>query len=211
MLNTYIKNRGLTQTLVHNNNQNKFNEINWDADYDGNIANISLDSNTDGNKKHFDITLNNDDLASILNVPSVSMPIDKRLQMDFKSPTFRHDPDVFKIALPTPELTPIKPQYLSEQFQTPMSMSSVDQLIKDSKHASYLSSPLPNEELIIPISIDEKTMDNYILTPRRHHKHKKTHKTYRAYKKLKSSPKSKAKTKSKPKSKPKSSKSFSLF
>ena len=35
MLNTYIKNRGITQTLINNNNQKQFNQINWDADYAG--------------------------------------------------------------------------------------------------------------------------------------------------------------------------------
>lgn len=205
MLNTYIKNRGLTQTIIHDNNQNKFNQTNWDADYDGNIANISVTSNTDGNQKHFNTSLDNHDLATLLNVPSVGMPIDKRLQMDFKHPTFRHDPNIIKIELPdvnTPQLMPLKPQYHDESDI--QDFSSVEDLIEPSKNYSYLSSPLPNEELIVPISISEKAM-----TPRRHHKHKKTHKTYRVYKKNKSL--SKQKPKPKPKSKSKSSRSSKLF
>ena len=205
MLNTYIKNRGLTQTIVHHNNQNKFNEINWDADYDGNIANISVTSNTDGNEKQFNATLDNQDLATLLNIPSVGVPIDKRLQMDFNARNFRNDPDIFKIQLPnikTPELISIKPQYLSEEPDRKLSMQD---LIQSSKDSNYLSSPLSNEELIVPISINEKATSS----SRRKHKHKKTHKTYRAYKKNKSS--SKSKPKSKPKSKSKSSKSFTLF
>jgi hypothetical protein len=212
MLNTYIKNRGLTQTILHDNNGNQFNETNWDADYDGNIANLSFTSNTDGNKQHFDVKLNNDDLASILNVPSVGMPIDKRLQMDFKNPTFRHDPDILKIELPefqTPELSPIKPSYVVDEPLTIPSKMSIEDLIQPPNAKSYLSSPLPNEELIVPITIDENTLHNYTLTPRRQHRHKKTHKTYRAYKKPKSSSKSKTKSKSKPKSK--ATKSFTLF
>jgi hypothetical protein len=51
----------------------------------------------------------------------------------------------------------------------------------------YLSSPLPNEELIVPVSINNKTSHNYSLTPRKRHKQKKTHKTYKVYKKRKSS------------------------
>ena len=43
MLNTFIKNRGTTKTIIHNNNDNNVNEINWDADYDGDVANISMD------------------------------------------------------------------------------------------------------------------------------------------------------------------------
>ena len=68
MLNTYIKNRGMTQTIIHNNNQNHFNEIDWDADYDGNNANISVTATTDGNKQHFDVKLDNEDLANLLSI-----------------------------------------------------------------------------------------------------------------------------------------------
>jgi hypothetical protein len=49
MLDTYIKNRGSTKTIIHYNNRNKVSLIKWDADYDGNEANISLDLNN--NKK----------------------------------------------------------------------------------------------------------------------------------------------------------------
>lgn len=208
MLNTYIKNRGLTQTLVHNNGNNRFNQIDWDADYDGNIANISVTSNTDGNKKHFDVSLDNQDLASILNVPSINMPLDKRLHNDFITPTFRHDPSVYHIELHTPEFQPKKPSYMVEEPITSSdSKSDLQELIRSSKPTSYLSSPLPNEELIVPITIDEKTLDKYSLTPRKRHKHKKTHKTYKVYKKPKSAPNSKSKSKT---SRNKS-KSFSLF
>ena len=57
MLNTYIKNRGTTKTIVHNNNSNHINQMNWDADYDGDVANISVNTNTDGIREHFDIML----------------------------------------------------------------------------------------------------------------------------------------------------------
>lgn len=84
MLNTYIKNKGITQTLISNgNNENHFNQINWDADYDGEFANISLTSNTDGNNNYTEFKLDNEDLAKILNMQSVNMPIHKRLQNDF--------------------------------------------------------------------------------------------------------------------------------
>ena len=68
MLDTYVKNRGSTKTFIHNNNHSDVNEINWDADYDGNYANISLDLNQNGLTKHFDIKLNNNDLACQLRI-----------------------------------------------------------------------------------------------------------------------------------------------
>lgn len=83
MLNTYIKNRGITQTIIQDNGNSHINELNWNADYDGDIAKISLDSNTNGNKEHYVLKLNNEDLANMLNAPSVNTPIHKRLEMDF--------------------------------------------------------------------------------------------------------------------------------
>jgi hypothetical protein len=34
MFNNFIQNRGIAQTMVHKNNHNEFNELNWDANYD---------------------------------------------------------------------------------------------------------------------------------------------------------------------------------
>ena len=97
MLNTYIKNRGITQTLVNNNCQKQFNQTNWDADYDGQVANISVTSNTDGNENHFAVQLDNEDLANILGISSVNIPLHKRLEMDFDESLLRPD---MRIELP---------------------------------------------------------------------------------------------------------------
>jgi hypothetical protein len=97
MLDTYIKNRGVTKTIIHDNNHNSINEINWDADYDGNVANISIDLTDNGRHGHYNVTLDNNDLANILNVPSVTLPIDKRLKRDFKQNTFRHDHNLYQV------------------------------------------------------------------------------------------------------------------
>jgi hypothetical protein len=220
MLNTYIKNRGITQTLVNNNNQKQFNQINWDADYDGQNANISFTSDTDGNKNHFDIKLDNEDLANMLNIPSISTPIHKRLQMDFDDDSFRREPQLLQIEIPdlkTPRVSPRKPSYLVEEPQT--EEESIEKLLESITPNSYLSSPLPDEELIAPISIADKTSNRYTLTPHKRHKRPKTHKTYKVYKKPKSSStiraagikKSRSKHKSKSHSKSKTSKLYSLF
>ena len=205
MLNTYIKNRGLTQTIVHKNNQNQFNEINWDAIYDGNNANISVNSNKNGRQNNFNISLDNQDLANILNIPSVNTPIHKRLQMDFENPVFKHDPNIYQIQLPPPNMNQ---QMFAEANPIQSSFEpSFEPSYENLLQTNHLSSPLSNEEFIIPLTIDEKLQD------KRHHKHKKTHKkthkTYKVYKKVKSSfPKSKSKSKSR---KSKKSSSYSLF
>jgi hypothetical protein len=186
MLNNYIKNRGVTQILVNNNKKPQFNQINWDADYDGQIANISVTSNMDGKKKHFDIKLDNEDLANMLTIPSINTPIDKRLQMDFHE-SFRQQPknlqmEMAEIEMPqiiNPKFSPIKPSSRADE-------QTIQQLLQSIKPNSYLSSPLPNEELIVPISIDDKTINKYTLTPHKRHRRAKTHKTYKVYKKPKS-------------------------
>jgi len=215
MLNTYIKNRGITQTLINNNNQKQFNQINWDADYDGQTANISFTSDTDGNKKYFDIQLDNEDLANILSIPSETTPIDKRLQMDFNTPSFRREPQFLQIEIPdikTPNVHPRKPSYLVDDPKP--HEETIQELVQSIKPNRYLSSPLPEEELIIPITIDNKTIDNYTLTPHKRHRRAKTHKTYKVYKKPKSySIKARGikKLKSKSKTKSKTSKFYTLF
>jgi len=194
MLNTYIKNRGTTQTIIHNNNENHFNELEWDADYDGNNANIAVTTSTDGKKQHIDVKLDNVDLANLLSISGVDIPLHKRLKKDFKGLTL--DPDVYKIELPPP--TPIKPDYLLEEDPV-----SIDDLISSK---DYLSSPLPNEKLIIPLTIDEKSSN---ITHKRRHRRPKTHKTYPVYKvhkKHKHTSRSKSKSSSR-----KSNKSFSIF
>lgn len=230
MLNTYIKNRGLSQTIMNNNNHINFNELLWDADYDGNNANINVSSNNNGHKKRYNINLDNHDLANMLNIPSVNMPIHKRLQMDFEQPVFRNEPRVLQIELPkmkTPEIkTPeiiIKPRFVTKpesiiehKASSPVE-SSITSLLESASPTSYLSSPLSNEELLVPITIDENTLDNYTLTPKRRHRHKKTHKTYKVYKKQKSPKRSSPKRSSpkhkslKHKHKSKTSKSFTIF
>jgi len=96
--NIYIKNIGKTKTLIHNSdtNKNKMNEIAWNADYDGENANIYLNTNTNGKKHKYDVKLDNEDLANILNIPSVNMPIDKRLELYFTN----KQPNMYQVELP---------------------------------------------------------------------------------------------------------------
>lgn len=151
MLDTYIKNRGMTKTIIHNNNHNTINETNWDADYDGSVANISLDLSKNGRNKHFDFQLNNNDLANILTIPSVRQPIHKRLKMDFKKPeTFN------QIFL---ELEPESSYSLNDIdtiFDTDTGTGTGTFNKEDMKSIpiqnilTHISSPKSNEEFIMP-------------------------------------------------------------
>jgi hypothetical protein len=169
MLNTYIKNRGTTKTIIYDNNRNHINEINWDANYDGNVANISIDTEGNGKSKHFDIKLDNNDLANLLNIQSVNMPIDKRLKIDFNEENYLNEP--YFIELPTNTREPI----IEEPYD-----KTIEELID-----RRITTPKSNE-IFLPLSIDSKVMNKLTYTPKRRHKRHKTHVTHKLVKKVKS-------------------------
>ena len=178
MLNTFIKNSGTTKTIIHDNNKNNVNVVEWDADYDGDVANISLDLTNNGNVDHYNLKLDNDDLANILNINSIKMPIHKRLEKDFKKAHLIKDPSMYNIYLDdfrSPALMPIAPEmdnYEPESFS--------EEILQSLKPNTHVSSPLPNEELIIPLTIDEKESEiPFIFTGNTKRRLRpKTHKVY---------------------------------
>jgi hypothetical protein len=175
MLNTFIKNRGTTKTIIHNNNDNNVNEIKWDADYDGDVANISLDLTNNGNVNHYNVKLDNDDLANILNINSVKLPIHKRLEKDFKKMRFHKDPSMYNIYLDDFKLPALKKEMDNESF--------ADEILQKLKPSSRVLSPLPNEELIIPLTIDENDTDSpFIISENTKRRIRpKTHKVYHVF------------------------------
>ena len=40
--NTFIKNVGITKTLINNNNETYANEMKWEGDYNGEIAKLII-------------------------------------------------------------------------------------------------------------------------------------------------------------------------
>jgi hypothetical protein len=177
MLDTYIKNRGMTKTIIHSNNHNTINETNWDADYDGNVANVSLDLSKNGRNKHMDFKLTNDDLANLLTVPSVNQPIHKRLKMDFVKPeSFKQiflelDPDSLSSSSSSLDFdnifndttlkdstlkgttlkdSTLNDTILNEESFNDSSKKELAQLDHIQDLLTHLSSPMPNEEYIMP-------------------------------------------------------------
>lgn len=84
MSDIYIKNKGYVKTFISENDKHKTNEMDWKADYDGDEANVSIHVNDDGKKQKYKLRLDNEDLADMLNIPSVNMSLEKRLLRDFK-------------------------------------------------------------------------------------------------------------------------------
>lgn len=203
MLNTYIKNRGITKTIIHDNNHDyNTKEINWDADYDGDIANISIDTESNGKSEHFDIKLNNNDLANLLNVHSVNIPIDKRLKMDFNDKYYDNRP--YFIELSTQQFEPREPILSTVVSEPPIrglfspeaqarlamiesvrNLSNVDKTSIDDLIDRRVSSPKSNE-FFLPLSIDSKAHNKYTHTAKKRNKRKKTHVTHKLIKRSKS-------------------------
>ena len=78
-----IKTKGY---FKRNDNNNRVEGIKWNADYDGNKANIRLDVNKNGHVERRNIQLHNTQLgtlAKLLSVPSVNKPLERRLLDDY--------------------------------------------------------------------------------------------------------------------------------
>ena len=83
-----IKNKGVTKTVMRYNGRTKKNKINWNADYDGEVANISLEIEDDGVKDKYTSQLTNDQLVALLNPPQENqLSLDERLLNDFGNDT----------------------------------------------------------------------------------------------------------------------------
>jgi len=186
MLDTYIKNKGITKTIIHDNLNNDnitdINEIKWDAEYDGDIANIDLDINTNGQNKHYNFKVDNDDLDNILNVSSIDLLIDKRLIQDFKKKKIYNYKEPQIIEIDNNSLMPFKDSNYNLPFKKELSENLINET-KQNNHKTHISSPLSNEEIIIPLTIDRNSASNsYELTQKKRHKHPRTHKTHKIYK-----------------------------
>lgn len=79
-----LKSRGKTRTITQHNGNRDVNEINWNANYDGAAANVSLEIKDNGKTTHKNLHLTNENLASLLTVPSVDGSLDERLIRDFR-------------------------------------------------------------------------------------------------------------------------------
>ena len=80
---TYIKTMGTAKAYIQRGMQRDAKEVSWDVDYNGDNADIDLDIGTNGETTHYKAVLSNEDLANLLNIPSVNEPLENRLQNDF--------------------------------------------------------------------------------------------------------------------------------
>jgi hypothetical protein len=201
MLSTFIKNKGISSTIIHNNNKNYYNEMEWDADYDGKKANISLDINDNGSKGHIEMKMNNDEIAEILNIPSVDKTLDKRLHSDFLTRTPKHieEDRIIQIYIkPKPilhnnyhvvkdsyEKHKKKVRFHNERNYNDELVESMEEILNPLSSAqkyTHISSPTSQEQLLFPLNVANKR------SRRHYHKNPKSHITYKIHRKHMSSP-----------------------
>jgi hypothetical protein len=88
-MTSYIQNYGFTKTLFRDNKNSLHNEIKWQGDYDGKIANIDLNVNNNGNEELINIQLDNNDIKQLFGIQPVEVPLEQRLVRDFLYKTNR--------------------------------------------------------------------------------------------------------------------------
>ena len=84
-MQSYIENKGITKTTINNHGNKDENEIKWKANYDGKNADIKVNFSKNCKKNKMHLQLNNNDLASILGIRPIPIPLEKRLSSDFLS------------------------------------------------------------------------------------------------------------------------------
>ena len=94
-----IQNYGFTKTIIKNNNKKTKNEINWIGDYDGNMANVDITINDNGEKEHIVMELTNDDINALLGIQPVNMSLEDRLKNDFFDTEYSYNPKFKPMAL----------------------------------------------------------------------------------------------------------------
>ena len=178
MLDTFIKNKGISKTIIHNNNKNYYNEIDWDADYDGEVAKISLNINDNGINEHFNAQMNNDEMAELFNIPSIATAIDKRLYNDFlgKRPKKFDDHNMILI-YKQPKPKPIKKVVkFIEPNEIVDSLENI--MIPQKDKYTHISSPFPEENLLFPLQIKPNKTRHSTHHNRRHKKYKTSRKKH---------------------------------
>ena len=74
-----MKNVGSMNVYTQKGSERHVNNVGWDVDYDGEIADVDLVVSRDGDTRQVNARLNNDDIDKLLDMPVVSKSLDERL------------------------------------------------------------------------------------------------------------------------------------
>jgi hypothetical protein len=78
-----MKNVGSMNVYTQKGSERHVNNVGWDVDYDGEIADVDLVVSRDGDTRQVSTRLNNDDIDKLLDMPVVSKSLDERLTDDY--------------------------------------------------------------------------------------------------------------------------------
>jgi len=103
MKKQYIKSYGVSNNFIKrsDNDDLYINKLKWVGKYDGKKADIDLDINNNGEKQHYDIELDNDEIKRLLNVHSIDKPLEDRLLEDYLSKPTEQIDELISYKLPT--------------------------------------------------------------------------------------------------------------
>ena len=157
-MKTYIENKGITKTIITNNGEREENIIKWNADYDGNYADIKLNVSNNCKKNKVHLRLNNNDLSNILGIHSIEMPIEERLERDFLSvntykPKILYKPKGYLYRTHIPKMYHNK-RYMEPTYK--LNEMNISPINIDERISPELISSIPNltpESLIMSKSI----------------------------------------------------------
>ena len=117
-MDTFIQNKGITKTLVHANGENHINEIGWEADYDGQFANVAVGVNDQGKMSQYQFQLDNHDLEQLLSIPSINQTLDQRLARDFRKKNLKK-PLIMILEDPVPKIKISNPSLRKTYLSSP--------------------------------------------------------------------------------------------
>jgi hypothetical protein len=194
---------GINQSFLNINGKKKFNNFKWDADYNGKVANIIFDSNNNGKKKSYNFILDNNDLVNMLNINTNDIPIDKRLNDDFKEsgvPLLNPNPMIIELESPpnyvSNYVSQVKkiqePQIQEPQIQEPQIQEP--QIQEPQIQEPQIQEPqnLNNLDFYIPMIVKKQPTRSVISFPKKIKTKRstrlkpKSHKVYKIYKNSKS-------------------------
>ena len=141
----YMKNSGISETIIQEDNKTHKNLLQWNADYDGkkDQGNVELNINHDGRDASFKTSFTREDLAYVLNSRPHAKPLGERIKEDFR-PTVE-----LKKCAPTKYLRPslIDYKFKDDQETIPMEMNDLREYsLQDLVPNPYLR---PKEEIVL--------------------------------------------------------------
>lgn len=155
----HIQNKG--HMISTNNLEPNVNKIEWDGEYNGKDGVLNIKSQTNGDNKEVSIEFDNNDLATLLTMPSVNEPLPDRLKTAFLEEEEEKEVSPMRDDLTIPQIV----ELLSTQSQKPNLLTPVKP-VKSIKSVKSIIKPLKH---LKPMVQFKPMVEMDILTPRRRH------------------------------------------